>query len=209
MSVIYPKRIKSILNGEKPVITFGGYNKSEVKKEVVDVIKDKDEVLREIFIEDGKRYFYRNGIKINAKFLEPNETQMPLFCSKCNHIMTSKLDDKMYYMHGVCFECAIKIEDSLRISGKWQIYEQQKILLNKKSFIVEMLDEVNLIISNGISSIITHVNQEGEMEKWNNESKAEIEEYLQSEKIKLEELLKEVNDELEQTGEIIYVDYSK
>lgn len=208
MSLIYPKRIRSILNGESPKLTFGGFTKKEDnKKTILNTIKGKDGKLYEVFEEDGKRYVMNGNNKVNVKFIEEDSVTMPMFCPKCKHIMKSHLDKKMWNIHSVCFNCAIKIEDNLRKTNEWNKYQQQKVLLNKISFINEMKSELTSILENGIDSVIHFVNADGSTDKWTNTDKDKIEQYIISELEEVNNQLKLATDELESTGELLSVKY--
>ena len=63
------------------------------------------------------------------------EARMPMFCPECDKIMKKKLDDKMWSMFGHCFDCQIKIENKLRIQGKYEEWAENKIRKNKIAFI--------------------------------------------------------------------------
>jgi len=68
--------------------------------------------------------------------------RMPMFCSECDKIMKKKLDDKMWMMFGHCFECQIKIENKLRIEGKYEEWAEKKIRKNKISFIKDQIQAI-------------------------------------------------------------------
>lgn len=209
MSLIYPKRIRQVLRGENPKIFVAGFDKKDQPvKEVVDQVKDKDGNIYDVFEEGGKRYVMQGNAKVNAKFFETDPVGMPMFCPKCGSIMKTHLDKKMWNIHTVCFGCAIKIEDSLRKSNKWETYQKQRILLNKKSLATEMLSEVNSLIEAGVDKIINYVNSDGKLEKWENQDRDKIIEYLDSERETLIKELETINKELEETGEILYVKYN-
>ena len=63
------------------------------------------------------------------------EARMPMFCPKCDVIMKKRLDNKMWLMFGHCFDCQIKIENKLRIEGKYEEWQEKKIKQNKISFL--------------------------------------------------------------------------
>ncbi len=69
--------------------------------------------------------------------------RMPMFCSECDKIMKKKLDDKMWMMFGHCFECQIKIENKLRIEGKYEEWAVKKIRKNKISFIKDQIQAIS------------------------------------------------------------------
>ena len=70
------------------------------------------------------------------------DVRMPLFCKECNKVMKKKLDDKMWRLYGHCFDCQIEIENKLRIEGKYEEWEKEKIKQNKIAFIKEQIQSV-------------------------------------------------------------------
>jgi hypothetical protein len=70
------------------------------------------------------------------------DVRMPLFCKECNKVMKKKLDDKMWRLYGHCFDCQIKIENKLRIEGKYEEWEKEKIKQNKIAFIKDQIQTI-------------------------------------------------------------------
>jgi len=68
--------------------------------------------------------------------------RMPLWCPKCKHVMNKKLDNKMYWLHNMCFDCVIEMETQLRIAGKYEEYEKNKVKENIRSFIRDCEQQV-------------------------------------------------------------------
>ena len=71
------------------------------------------------------------------------EARMPMFCPKCYVIMKKKLDDKMWRMFGHCFDCQVKIENKLRIEGKYEEWAENKIKKNKIAFIKDQIQAIS------------------------------------------------------------------
>jgi len=70
------------------------------------------------------------------------DVRMPLFCKECNKVMNKRLDDKMWRLYGHCFDCQIKIENKLRIEGKYEEWEKEKIKQNKIAFIKDQMQTI-------------------------------------------------------------------
>ena len=70
------------------------------------------------------------------------EARMPMFCPECDLLMKKKLDDKMWSMFGHCFNCQIKIENKLRIEGKYEEWQEKKIKENKISFLKDSIQQI-------------------------------------------------------------------
>ena len=66
----------------------------------------------------------------------------PWFCPDCKKVMKSSLDDKMYRLHDHCFDCQVKFENKLRIEGKYDEWEEKKVLNNQLSYIKEQIESI-------------------------------------------------------------------
>ena len=101
----------------------------------------------------------------------------PWFCPECNKVMKQKLDDKMYRLHNHCFDCQVKFENKLRIEGKYEEWEEQKVLNNQLSYIKDQIQSVEDWVDESENSP-TFFNQVGikdvelEQEKWSNNREA-------------------------------------
>ena len=70
------------------------------------------------------------------------DVRMPWFCPECDSVMKKKLDNKMWTLFGHCFDCQVKIENKLRIEGKYEEWEKEKIRKNKISFIKDAIQKI-------------------------------------------------------------------
>ena len=68
--------------------------------------------------------------------------KMPWFCPECDKVMKSSLDDKMYRLHNHCFDCQVKFENKLRVEGKYEEWEEQKVLNNQLSYIRDQIESI-------------------------------------------------------------------
>ena len=66
----------------------------------------------------------------------------PWFCPECNKVMKQRLDDKMYRLYNHCFDCQVKFENKLRIEGKYEEWEEKKVLDNQLSYIKDQIDSI-------------------------------------------------------------------
>ena len=71
------------------------------------------------------------------------EAKTPWFCPKCEKVMKKRLDDKMYRLYNQCFDCQVKFENKLRIEGKYEEWEEKKMLNNKLSYIKEQIESID------------------------------------------------------------------
>ena len=104
------------------------------------------------------------------------EFKMPWFCPKCDKVMKSSLDDKMWRLYRHCFDCQIKFENKMRIDGIYDSWEKDKIKNNKISYLTDMEDSIKewreqktLTYINQVNPDIPNVMEE---EKWNMDSGA-------------------------------------
>lgn len=117
--------------------------------------------------ETGKEWEQRQGYKISVtKALDVlAETRMPEHCPKCSNPMTKKnLDEKFWRIHKMCFDCVIDMEHQLRIEGKYDEYERQKIRENAMSWLRDAEKDVEDLVS--AYRYASFVNQDGSVEKW-------------------------------------------
>ena len=96
---------------------------------------------------------------------------MPWFCPECNKVMKQRLDDKMYRLYNHCFDCQVKLENKLRVEGKYEEWEEKKVLNNQLSYIKDQIQSVEDWVDESENSP-TIFNQVGvdkieiEQEKW-------------------------------------------
>jgi hypothetical protein len=70
------------------------------------------------------------------------DARTPWFCPECNKVMKSHLDDKMYRLHNQCFDCQVKFENKLRVEGKYDEWEEKKVLNNQLSYIKDQIESI-------------------------------------------------------------------
>ena len=70
------------------------------------------------------------------------DAMTPWFCPECDKVMKSRLDDKMYRLHNHCFDCQVKFENKLRVGGKYEEWEEKKVLNNQLSYIKDQIQSV-------------------------------------------------------------------
>ena len=89
--------------------------------------------------EGGKQ---KEGDQISRMTDIMKAARMPMFCPECEVIMKKKLDDKMWGLFGHCFDCQIKIENKLRIEGKYEEWAENKIRKNKIGFVKDQMQAI-------------------------------------------------------------------
>jgi hypothetical protein len=149
------QRVRNIVNKNYTAKTKlqSGYSKKTNKHKEGDVWQ-----------ESGKTWTIKNGIKQNITKLDAAKklTQLPLACPKCKNRMKKRLDKKMYFIHGFCFDCTILYEDSLKTAGLYEEYEKKMVSGNIEGFIVDMENWVR----ESLEDRITMVTEQGDKEDW-------------------------------------------
>ena len=80
--------------------------------------------------------------RVNERMDALKETKTPWFCPECKKVMKKRLDDKMYRLYRHCLDCQVKIENKLRIDGKYDEWEEEKMLNNQLSYIKEQIESI-------------------------------------------------------------------
>lgn len=121
----------------------------------------------DIWEENGRTWTIKNGIRQNITKLDAAKKalQMPLKCPKCGGPMKHHLAQKMYKIHGFCFDpCTVEYEAELRKAGLYESYEKNMIQGSLKAF----MKDVEEFILDSINTVDTFVTEQGDIEDWNN-----------------------------------------
>lgn len=117
--------------------------------------------------ENGKEWEQRDGYKISVtKALDLlAQHRMPEYCPNCNKAMAKKhLDEKMWNIHKMCFDCVIDMEHQLRLEGKYDDYEKQKVKENALAWLRDAEKDVEDLVN--AYKYASFVNQDGSVENW-------------------------------------------
>jgi len=163
------KAIREMLAGEhktqtKVKVGFGDHKEAEEIREEGDV-----------WVQDGKTWTIKNGIKQSIR-KGINFSDLYDF-SKCeegckkNQYNITDYDKKMSAIHGMCFDCVLKLETKLRLTGEWEEYEKKKVKENALAWLTEAEQEV-LELKEAMTKT-EFVNKDGDIEKWGLEKDAE------------------------------------
>ena len=90
----------------------------------------------------------------------------------------------MKKIHGMCFDCVVKMEHQIRIDGKWEEYEKTKIKENALAWLKEADSDKNRIVEE-LSKLEFTKNEFGDIEKWDT-------------KINKEELMRKIEHEFDE-----------
>ena len=118
------KARESILRGETPE-----------KRIIVSFEDPKEKKEREKQIKEERE-------RSNGRIEALQEAKMPWFCPECNKVMKRRLDDKMYRLHNQCFDCQVKFENKLRVEGKYDEWEEKKVLNNQLSYLRDQIESI-------------------------------------------------------------------
>jgi hypothetical protein len=94
--------------------------------------------------------------------------------------MPKRLDEKMKAIHGMCFDCVVKMEHKIKLEKRWDEYEKEKMLKNGMAWLTEAERDKNLVVEE--LSKLEFANSFGGSEKWNvGVSKEELIEKIENE----------------------------
>jgi len=123
----------------------------------------------DIWEENGRTWTIRNGIRQNITKLDAAKKalQVPLACPKCGGPMRHHLAQKMYKIHGFCFDpCTIEYEAELRKAGLYEQYEKSMMQGGIKAF----AKDIEQWVLDSINHSDTFVTEQGDIESWDNNS---------------------------------------
>ena len=188
MGYIYPKRIQEILRGGNPSVKVGW--KENLEGHDTDYKKNKHEIGDTWIDADGKEWEQKEGYTISIpKYIE--STRVPSACPRCNKDMydkEQKLNIKFYWLRGHCFDCQVKEETQMRITGQWKKYENTVMMQNIISFLQDSKKEILEYLPK-ISNSIQYVTEDGKLESWEGDMSS-VKEFLEKE-------LEVINSDLE------------
>jgi hypothetical protein len=149
------QRVRNLVKGKSGErITHGiGYSK-----------EDQDYTEGDIWIENGRTWTIKDGIKQNITKLDKfKKVSVPLFCPKCNQVMNKQLDPFYYKSYGSCLDCRTQFETQLKIQGKWDDYLKETY--NKE--IDQAIEEYKVFFQEKSQESNTGtVTESGEVERW-------------------------------------------
>ena len=149
------QRVRNIVNKDFTASTKSqtGYQKAHQRHEE-----------GEIWEEQGKQWTIKNGLKQNVTRLDAAKkaARVPLSCPKCNGSMKHHLSQKMYKIHGFCFDCTIKYEAELQKAGLYDQYEKRMMSGNIAGFI----KDIEAWVLESLNEDNSFVTEDGVVEDW-------------------------------------------
>ncbi len=154
------KAIKEMLAGthkSQTKTTIGFENKEFVRREIGEQWTD----------EFGNRWEQKKGYKVKLGKLSEVRAEIKTFpnCPKetCTCTKPSRADEKMKAFHGMCLECVTDMEATLKLEGKFEEYERNKILENAKAWLKQAEIEKE-ILKTALKA--QYVLEDGRIEEW-------------------------------------------
>ena len=104
---------------------MAGYSKEQERQNKVlgDLLSGREPEKRIMVGYEGQKE--KQGDKESALSKIMQEVRMPMFCPECKKVMKKKLDNKFWRLMGHCFDCQIKVENKLRVEGKYEEWEKK------------------------------------------------------------------------------------
>lgn len=145
----------------------------------------------DIWEEDGKSWTIKNGIKQTISKLDNirKSVTKPLHCGNCGGIMNNHLHEKMWKIHGMCYDCVINMETDLRVMGKFEEYERAMLTGNLQSWVSDMQS----MLEEDLKLTATYVTEQGDVESWNNNSQLQKQKLAESMQDYLDQVSQAVN----------------
>lgn len=154
------KAIKEMLAGTHKTqtkTTIGFETKDYVRREIGDQWTD----------EFGNQWEQKKGYKVKLGKLSEVRKKISQFpnCQKevCTCTTPSQADKKMMAYHGMCLECVTDMETTLKLEGKFEEYERNKILQNAKAWLKQAEIEKEILKS---ALKAQYILEDGRVEEW-------------------------------------------
>ena len=116
----------------------------------------------DVWMEDGKKWTIKNGIKQTVTKLDAIKSLvlMPLSCPSCGGLLkVTEIEKKMWSIHKTCFDCVLKKEDEIKRQGKWEEYESSMVNANKDA----SLDDLEKALDEWLIQEDTFVTEQGDV----------------------------------------------
>ena len=150
---------------------MAGYSKeSERQNKALRAIMRGETPEKRVMVGYDKEKSESSGDKIDRLSDIMKEARMPWFCPECDKTMKKRLDNKFWRLFGHCFDCQVKLEHKLRLEGKYDEWEHNKIKENKLAWIKDQKQSIIEYKKLNSPEIYNQVNPDGhsiEKEKWN------------------------------------------
>ena len=150
---------------------MAGYSReSERQNKALKAIMRGETPEKRVIVGYDKKEKTKHGDRIDRLSDIMKEARMPWFCPNCDKTMKKRIDDKFWRLFGHCFDCQINFEHKLRLEGKYDEWEQNKIKENKLAWIKDQKQSIIEFKKQQSPEIYNQINPDGhsiEKEKWN------------------------------------------
>lgn len=128
----------------------------------------------DIWEERGKTWTIKNGVKRTVSKMDHARKQFatPFTCPNCGSTMKHHLDEKMWTIHKLCFNCVIDMEHEVMKAGKWEEYEKGKIVANANGYLKDLQDYLQDYLKESVAQ--AHVTEDGLIEGWSDASQTHL-----------------------------------
>jgi hypothetical protein len=189
--------VRDYLNGERPFIQVGYTADSEFSS------RKDGEIWEDA---NGKKWIKKNGTKrainnVNTSIIESTKCR----CKDCNMDIRwgNRYDEILYNKTSRCQECLAKFETQLRVKGKYEEYEQNKLLRNQLS----QAKEFRIKVQESFDFVSTHEkisfpNGDGTLDEWTIERKQNILKDLKKDLKKIDKQITKIEQKLEKLNHV-------
>ena len=200
-SFMHPTRRKladMVQTGEYEKTTQVGFSniKEEVSRNIGDIWEDKDGYLWE-----QKEYGRVRQSKSSDTMSDVRNYLQQISSCKADDCDVSgkysNADKKLIVKTGYCAGCLATREFQIKQDGLWQAYSEYRIYSNMAAYGTDVLEKLNNAYKE-VSNIHEYVNEDGSVERWQNDKdveqlKAEIQKDIDSGKLELIEVIEKRN----------------
>jgi hypothetical protein len=172
MNVIDPNSKLKNIEAIKQMLQ--GTHKFQTKTTVTfsDVKPLEEHIVGDVWTDsDGNEWEQKNGYKIKRGKLDELRQELDTFtkCPKdiCTCIEPSRADLKMKSIHNMCLDCVIEMEHNLRLDGKYEEYEKDKMKQNVIAWLKDTnreVEELKVAMRKAPEFVFT----DGRVDKWKN-----------------------------------------
>lgn len=189
--------VRDYLNGERPFIQVGYTADADFAS------RKEGEIWEDA---NGKKWIKKNGTKrainnVNSSTIEATKRH----CKDCNMDIRwgNRYDEILYNKTGRCQECLAKFETQLRLTGKYEEYEQNKLLRNQlsqaKEFRTKVQESYDFVSSH---QKISFPNGDGTMDEWTIERRENILKDLKADLKKIDKQILKIEKKLEKLSHV-------
>jgi hypothetical protein len=179
--------IQQVLDGQNPFIQVG-YAPPEPTHKTGDIWTDAR----------GDTWEQKNGYRVNvntqADSIRDLVKRKCSVCQKDLDLFGDKVDDRLYSKTGKCFVCLDAEEMELKMTGKYQNYENLKILRNKLSHARELqkniLESIEYLKTDNCK--LQMVMSNGDIETWTGAQNASLLEEAEKDLVELTKIIEEL-----------------